>query len=110
MRGAESIIDKKIPKLGQRSRKPLVVFLFAAQEARVLEEENLSGPEVLAGLERFVRIGRLNEDHRASGELLEPIRYRLQRVLRIGLPLGPSEVRENHWSRAALEQQLDRRK
>src|ERR1700686_1791475 len=106
----ERIVHKKIAKLGTPPRQPLVVFFLAAEEARILEEENLSRLEILAGLDRLVRIGRLDEDDFAASQLLEPIRHRLQRVFGIGFPFRPSQVRENYGTRAALEQQLDRRK
>src|ERR1700693_627996 len=92
MRGAEGIVHKKVAKPGKRPRQPLIVFLLTAEEAGVLEEKNLSRLEVLAGLERLVRISGLDEDHGTTGQLLEPIRHRLQRVLRIGFAFGPSKL------------------
>src|SRR5438105_10163928 len=109
MRGTERIVHEEITELGERSRKPLVVLLFAAEEAGVLEQKDLAGLEILARLDRFVGIGALNENHRMSAQLLEPFRDRVERVFGVRLSFGTSEMREDHWARSPLEQQLDRR-
>ena len=55
------IIHKKVAEVGQRPRKARIVLLFSAEEAGVLENEDLSFLDSATGLDRFVGIRRLDE-------------------------------------------------
>jgi len=105
----KGVVHVEITQLGQPARQSLVVLLFAAQEARVLEENNACRRFVRL-LDRFVGVRRLDEDDVLLGHQFgEPARDRFQRVFLVGPSLRPSQVREQHHTRAAVEQALNRR-
>src|SRR5258708_1163144 len=108
VRRAKCIVDKEITELRECSRQALVVLLLATEEAGVLQKKDLPGLQSRAGLHRLVRVGRLHEDHRATTKLLETLGQRVRRILGVGFPLRPPQMRKNDRTRAALEQQLDR--
>src|SRR5205823_3264603 len=106
---AEGVVHEEIAKLRERARQTLIVLLFSAEKARVLQQKYFARLERTTGLNCLVRVCALDEDHLVAAQLLESLRNRLQRVLGIGFPFRPAEVRKNHRTRAPLEQQLDSR-
>ena len=76
-------------------------------KAKILEEHHLAGLE--GGRRRF-DLGPdtiLKERHGTAEELFEARRYRLERVARIRLALGPPEVRGEQHARSSLEAPID---
>src|SRR5258705_1189268 len=108
MRRAKCVVDEEVPQLGECAREARIVLLLPTEEPRVLEQQQLAWLAALARLERFVRIGGLDEDHLASGQLTQSRRDGLQRVLLLRLPLGTSEVRQDYGASPTFEKQLDR--
>ena len=62
VRSAKGIVHKKVAQLRQGTREARIIFLFAAEEARVLEQKYLPGLEIAAGLNCFIGVRGLDED------------------------------------------------
>ena len=66
VRRAERVVDIQVTELGERARQTLVVRLLAAEEAGVLEQQDLARLQVVRRLEFLFALGLLSV--RASAE------------------------------------------
>src|SRR5688572_12728862 len=104
VRSAERIIHENVAQLRKRTRERWIVCFFTREEPRVLEQQELARRQCARCFLRFVRIRRLDEMNLLLDQMFEAFRDRLQRILRVGLALGPSEVRQDDRACAAIEQ------
>ena len=91
--GAERVVDVEVGEGGQIGGHRRVVLLLAGVEAEVLEQ-----PQVALGVA---------EGHGTAQQLGHPVGHRAERQRRVGLSLGPAEVRSGDHRGATIEQQLD---
>src|SRR5688500_19023482 len=105
---SERVVHVKVAQARERARQTLIVRLFAAKEAGVLEEDDLSFRERVGRLQRFVGIGRLGEPNAVPRELREMARDGLEGILELRFPLGATQVRQHDDSRAPLREILQR--
>ena len=91
----EGVLHEQVGVGGQLGREAGIVGLLAGVEAQVLEHPQLA---------LLVAEGDL-----APEQLGQPLRHRPQRQLRLGLPLGPAQMRAHDHLRALVQQQLDGR-
>ena len=108
---AERVVDVEVAELGERARQALVVRLFAAEKARVLEQQDLAVCQVVRRLDalRRCRCSRRTRPCVPAAARRAARATGSQRILRLRLALRPAEVRQQDDARAAIEQELDRR-
>ena len=94
------------PSSRERARQRVVVLLLAAEKARVLEQQRLAGlrARCVAATASSVSVLSTNATGVSAAARASRVATGCERVLRLGLALGPAEVREQHDARAAIEQ------
>ena len=99
VRGAEGVVHVDLGQRGQRLGEGRIVGLFFGVEAQVFEQQHLARLELARHLfGNFAdAIGRKGHVDALAEFLVEqlaqPVDHGPQRVLRIGLALGPAQVR-----------------
>ena len=110
---AEAVGDEGVGQPGQGRGKfsPLTVGLgrLPRVEAEVLQDEDVPVGHRRHGRGGLFADGLRDEGHRTAQELGEPLGDRLKGVLRVGLTLGPAQVRGHDDPRAGVGQREDRR-
>jgi hypothetical protein len=71
-------------------------------EAHVLEQHEPAVRKIARRRDTGLTDAVVDELHGNAEQLGQPSRERAQRILRIRLPVGPAEVRENHGLRAVF--------
>jgi hypothetical protein len=109
MRRAKRVVDVEVAQLREAARQALVVRLFAAEEARVLEQDDVR-VRVVRRVDRLIGVRAFDEDDLlARQQLVEAARHGVERVFGLRLSLRPAEVRQQDHARAAIEQRANRR-
>ena len=108
MCGAERIVDKNIAESRERFRESGVVRFFPRKKSCVLEKKNLVFRERAGCVDRFLRVGGLDEVDLFSDQLLETRGDRAQRVFRLGFPFRAPEVRHHNRPRSTIEKKSKR--
>ena len=99
MRGREGVVDVEVAERREPLDHRRVVLFLAAEEAGVLEDRDIAGPE-----RRDRRVGALPVDvaHLAAEDVGIGTREHRQRRVRVRHALGPAEMREDQHDRAAV--------
>ena len=109
VRDAEGVVDVDVGELGERARERFVVLLLARVEAQVFEQRDLAFAQLAHNLAGGVAQAVVGEQHLDPEQLRELGAGWLERVLRVGLTLGPAQVRSEHQPSAAGQGVLERR-
>src|SRR5207247_8247712 len=106
MRRTERVVHVQIAERGEYLRQLGIVFFLARPEASVLDERDTAARQPARRGDARGGIG--NELDGRAEQLLEIGDDLLQRVLRVGAALGPSQMRQQDDARAFVPQVLDR--
>jgi hypothetical protein len=89
---AERIVDKKISELSKSTREPFIVRFLAAEEPRILEEQDFACGAIVRSLHCFVSVRRLDKVDTHSCQFCEALSYWLEGILRVWLALRAAEM------------------
>jgi hypothetical protein len=109
MAGAERVVDVDVAELRELGDERRIVLGFPGVEAKVLEQANAAGLQLLdLGLRDGAHaVGRCR--HGRPEQLGQPRGHRGQPVLVLDLPFRATEMRTDHDARARLPEEVDRR-
>ena len=104
---AERVVDVDVGVARQRLRELAVVGFFLGMEAQVLEQRDVAPVGIDDDLAGTVAHRLVGQPDVGVDQLGQPRGDRFQRVLLVGLSLGPPQVRGEHDTRPLLDRQLD---
>jgi hypothetical protein len=110
VRRAERIVDVHVAELAQVRGEAGLVGLLTGIEPQVLDHHDVAGTEALCAADRTEPRDLGRQLDFGVEQLAQPPRDGRERVSRINLALGASEMRAQHDRRAALAQPQERRK